>query len=50
MAAAHLRAYSNLTVVPLYRNHTIFHRIEHEYHFLKVGVGWAAKLATCIAP
>ncbi len=39
VAAAHLKSFSNLIVVPLYRGHTIFHHIEHEYHFIKVGRG-----------
>lgn len=36
VAAAHLQAYCNLQVVPLYRQHTIYHPIDHKYHWIQV--------------
>ncbi len=36
VADAHLDAYTKLRVIPLYRNHTIYHAIDHKYHTLKV--------------
>ena len=32
VAKAHMDSYSNLQFVPLYRGHTIFHRIDHDFH------------------
>lgn len=36
VAKAHMDSYSNLQFVPLYRGHTIFHRIDHDFHRMKV--------------
>ena len=38
VAKAHMDSYSNLQFVPLYRGHTIFHRIDHDFHRMKVGL------------
>jgi len=38
VAKAHMDSYSNLQFVPLYRGHTIFHRIDHDFHRMKVRV------------
>ncbi len=36
VARAHMDSYSNLAHVPLYRGHTIYHRIDHDFHRMKV--------------
>jgi len=38
VAAAHMNAYNKLTIIPLYRGHTIYNHIELKYNSLKVQV------------
>lgn len=33
---AYIKAYQNLVPIPLYRNHTVYHRIEHKFHTIKM--------------
>jgi hypothetical protein len=33
---AYIKAYQNLVPIPLYRGHTIYHRIDHKFHTIKV--------------
>ncbi|GFR46973.1 hypothetical protein Agub_g8625 [Astrephomene gubernaculifera] len=45
MARAHLDSLTRLTAVPLYRGHTVFHQLDHEYHHMKIRIqprpeGW----------
>lgn len=54
VAQAHMACYSNLTYVPLYRGHTIFHDIQHKYHQFKMHLmprhdGWGVKSSDLIA-
>lgn len=46
VAAAHMEAYKRLTPIPLYRGHTLYHRIEHNYNMLKVCV-WGGVSHPC---
>ncbi|KAG2490039.1 hypothetical protein HYH03_011504 [Edaphochlamys debaryana] len=47
-ARAHLDSINRLTAVPLYRGHTIYHRVDHEYHRMKMQLeprpeGWGLR-------
>ncbi|MEW5306957.1 MAG: hypothetical protein WDW36_009384 [Sanguina aurantia] len=48
IARAYIEAYSSLTAVPLYRGHTLYHHIDHDFHHLKLKLmprpeGWGTK-------
>ncbi|GAX73110.1 hypothetical protein CEUSTIGMA_g563.t1 [Chlamydomonas eustigma] len=54
VAKAHMECYSNLTYVPLYRGHTIYHRIDHEFHHMKMRLmprpeGWGVKASDLVS-
>lgn len=46
VARAYLDSYRRLTTVPLYRGHTIYHHIDHDFHHMKVSP--AAQAAHCM--
>lgn len=53
VAAAHMEAYKRLTPIPLYRGHTLYHRIEHNYNMLKLTLeprpeGWGVKASELV--
>lgn len=54
VAKAHMDSYSNLNFIPLYRGHTIYHRIEHRFHRFKMLLmpryeGWGVKASDLLS-
>uniref|UniRef100_A0A7R9V1V9 S5 DRBM domain-containing protein n=2 Tax=Chlamydomonas euryale TaxID=1486919 RepID=A0A7R9V1V9_9CHLO len=54
VAKAHMDSYSNLTYVPLYRGHTVFHRVDHSFHRMKMRVmprhdGWGVRASSLVS-
>ncbi|GIL85800.1 hypothetical protein Vretifemale_14340 [Volvox reticuliferus] len=53
VARAHLDSFSRLAAVPLYRGHTIYHQLEHNYHRMKILMmprpeGWGLRCSDLI--
>lgn len=51
---AYMDAFIKLTYVPLYRGHTIYHRIDHDFHHMKMRLmprheGWGVKASDLVS-